>query len=468
MYKISLMTQIGEGEENMNTKKTDLYGKFEYKGKMYPFFYEDSFVTVIQQPWEYNEDFEKESYIEKIAGVTNSNKVIIFLKCEFLGGKFKQENRNIIFSTKGFVLFDKSDDPFDCIEFESDALNAFYPPIQIMDSKAIIDERTYKIKNSADITKTFVTNVNEENINMELTISWRFSHQPENRSMGEKYSVWRMKFESPKYSENIAKYYLYLLDFLKFVNFRQNITIDHFILYKIGKDNPVGIGKFFSHETANDSKAVKSITFEDMACDEVSRLFSCIAMQRNQTGYNDSYIPRNTEKFCFFDWTDWLNTAVGFEGEYSKKYKNQKYQSDLDFAKAKDYLLGQIALEVEATEQSINNKSNKAWAKFKHLIEHTDYRLEEKFEFMLQHFSKEISILKNQFLNRHNVSDEINLADEYAEYRNKLAHGDVIDINDANAVNFNLMRVFIYCLILERACITEDVRKWIVEKLFHL
>lgn len=38
MYKISLMTQIGEGEENMNTKKTDLYGKFEYKGKMYPFF----------------------------------------------------------------------------------------------------------------------------------------------------------------------------------------------------------------------------------------------------------------------------------------------------------------------------------------------------------------------------------------------------------------------------------------------
>ena len=87
---------------------------------------------------------------------------------------------------------------------------------------------------------------------------------------------------------------------------------------------------------------------------------------------------------------------------------------------------------------------------------------------MLQHFSKEISILKNQFLNRHNVSDEINLADEYAEYRNKLAHGDVIDINDANAVNFNLMRVFIYCLILERACITEDVRKWIVEKLFHL
>lgn len=191
-------------------------------------------------------------------------------------------------------------------------------------------------------------------------------------------------------------------------------------------------------------------------------------MQRNQTGYNDSYIPQNTEKYYSFDRIDWLNTAVGFEGEYSKKYKNQKYQSDLDFAKAKDYLLGQIALEVEATERSINNKRNKAWAQFKHLIENTDYRLEEKFEFMLQHFSKEISILKGQFLNRHNVSDEINLADEYAHCRNNLAHGDVIDINDANAVNFNLMRVFIYCLILERACISEDVRKWIVEKLFHL
>ena len=68
----------------MDNKKTDFYGKIEFEGKMYPFYYEDSLVTVIQQPWEYNKDFEKATYVEKIEGLTNSNKVIVFLKCEFL------------------------------------------------------------------------------------------------------------------------------------------------------------------------------------------------------------------------------------------------------------------------------------------------------------------------------------------------------------------------------------------------
>ncbi len=44
---------------------------------------------------------------------------------------------------------------------------------------------------------------------------------------------------------------------------------------------------------------------------------------------------------------------------------------------------------------SINNKKNRAWTKFSHLVEHTDTRLEEKFDFMLNHFSDEISVLKS-------------------------------------------------------------------------
>ena len=147
-------------EVEMNNKKTDFYGKFEFNGKKYPFHYEDSFVTVIQEPWEYNKDFENESFVEKIVGLTNSNMVIVFLKCEFQGGLYKEIYSNIIFTTKGFILFEESDVPFNCIEFESDALNTFYPPIQIMDRKALFDERAYKVKDPTDITETFDTIIN--------------------------------------------------------------------------------------------------------------------------------------------------------------------------------------------------------------------------------------------------------------------------------------------------------------------
>lgn len=234
-------------EVEMNNKKTDFYGKFEFNGKKYPFHYEDSFVTVIQEPWEYNKDFENESFVEKIVGLTNSNMVIVFLKCEFQGGLYKEIYSNIIFTTKGFILFEESDVPFNCIEFESDALNTFYPPIQIMDRKALFDERAYKVKDPTDITEAFDTMINDEKIEMELAIPWKFSLRPEDKTIGEKYSVWRMKFESPKHSEDIAKYYLYLLDFLVFISFRKNVTIKHFTLYNFAntKYNKVGIGKFF-------------------------------------------------------------------------------------------------------------------------------------------------------------------------------------------------------------------------------
>ena len=56
----------------------------------------------------------------------------------------------------------------------------------------------------------------------------------------------------------------------------------------------------------------------------------------------------------------------------------------------------------------------------------------------------------------------------YADYRNHLAHGDIVDMSDTNVVNFCLMRVFIYCLILERADISKDARKKVVEKLFSI
>lgn len=451
----------------MNNKKTDFYGKFEFKGKMYPFYYEDSFVTIVQQPWEYNNDFEKVAYIEKIEGLTNSNKVIVFLKCEFQGGSYKEMYSNIIFSTKGFVLFDETDCPFNCIEFESDAFNTFYPPIQLVDRKLLLDERAYKVKNSVDTTESFDTIVNEENIKMELSIPWKFSLRPEDKAIGEKYSVWRMKFETLKCSEDIAKYYLYLLDFLIFVNFRKNVSIKYFTLYKMKNTtyNKVGTGKFFSYQTGYDSKVDNSIIFGDLTHDEISRLFPCIAMQRDQNGYNDSYIPENTKKYRSFDWIDWLNTALSFEGEYCKRYKDLKSQSDSNFTHAKEYLLTQIDDKIKESGVSINNKKNSAWSKFKHLIVHTDTRLEEKFQFSLNHFLDEISEIRSQFLKKNKISEDVDLAIEYADYRNHLAHGDIVDMSDSNVMNFILMRVFIYCFILERADISKDARKKIVKKI---
>lgn len=452
----------------MNNKQTDFYGKFYINEKCYPFFYKDSLVTVIQEPREYNDDFKDVTEVEKIEGLTNSNKVIVFLKCKFLGGCYKLMSSDIIFSTKGFVLFDEFDCTFECIEFKSEALNTFYPPVNLFDPTALLYEKAYAIKNFDETTKSFETVVNEEKIRMELSIPCTFNLQPESQTIGEKYSAWRMVFQNPQNSENIAQYYLYLLDFLMFVNFRQNVTIEHFKLYKVenSKYVQVGIGKFFSNKSRFDAKVEKSITFNDLTPKELSNLFSCIVKQRTESGYNISYIPKNLEKYRSFTWIEWLNTALSFEGEYCKEHKNEKLKKDPNFAAAKGELLKLIENKVEESGCSIHNKKNSAWDQFNNLIENTDYRLEAKFEFSMERFKDEISDIKQQLIKSMKLSDDYNLPSEYAKCRNSLAHGNIIPMSDANIVNFILMRVLIYCFVLERADIPKDTRKRIVEKLF--
>lgn len=454
----------------MDNKQTDFYGKFYLNGKSYPFFYKDSLVTVIQEPHEYNNDFKGVTEVEKIEGLTNSNKVIVFFKCKFQGGSYKEIFSNIIFSTHGFILFDKCDCPFECIEFKSEAINTFYPPVSLFNPTALLHKNEYAMKNSDETTKSFETVVNEEKIKMELSISYSYDIKPESQSIGERYSIWRMVFQTPKNSESIVQYYLYLLDFLMFVNFRQNVTIEHFKLYKVEDSNyvQVGIGNFFSNKSGFDAKAEKAITFNDLTEHELGNLFSCIVKQRADGSYNFSYIPQNSEKYRLFTWIEWLNTALSFEGEYCKEHKNEKFKKDPNFAAAKGELLELIKKRIEESGLSDNNKKNRAWNQFNRLIENTDYRLEEKFKYSVEHFEYEIGAIKQQLIENMKLPADCNLPHKYADYRNSLAHGNIIPISDANIVNFILMRVLIYCFVLERADIPKDTRKRIVEKLFKL
>lgn len=445
------------------------YGKISIDNKDYPFYFEAPLVTIIQGPWENNADLSHITFQDKITGITINNNIVIFLECEFLGGNLRPIYPNIVFSAKGFILLKKEEFHYNCIEFVSDALNTFYPPIQIADRNILFQENSFKIKSPHDTTKKFQAIINGEPINMELSIPWNFNLVPEQSSIGEKYTVWKMEFENNKRFEDLSQYYLFLLDFLTFINFRKNIIIDQIRLYHIEGENKsfIGTGYFFSHKKGYDSKCNNSITFNDFNINDIGALFSYIATQRYEPNFNDIFIPEDSRGFRYFSWIEWLNTALTLEGEYSKKYKNLKYESDISFANAKDLLINEINENIKKSGLSINNPKNESWKKFKYLIVNTDTRLEEKFQFLLDHFSEEIESLKIHYCRIYDVNEsQVNLASEYADYRNCLAHGSIIDMSNVNKVNFCLMRVFIYCLILERANISKEYRKIFSEKLF--
>ena len=55
---------------------------------------------------------------------------------------------------------------------------------------------------------------------------------------------------------------------------------------------------------------------------------------------------------------------------------------------------------------------------------------------------------------------------KYAESRNQSAHGNIAPITQEDVVTFQLLRCFIYLLIMERAEVPCEKRKEIINKLF--
>ena len=108
-----------------------IYGKLELNEKLYPFFMQGQRATIIQIPIEDIKDFYCLDEVDKIVGVTNSNKKIALMNCRFSNSsKIALPYAGIVFSVAWYVEYDTEDLCFDKVCFTSSALNAFFPTIR--------------------------------------------------------------------------------------------------------------------------------------------------------------------------------------------------------------------------------------------------------------------------------------------------------------------------------------------------
>ena len=203
-------------------------GKFYIRNKEYPFFLSGQVITVSQVANEYNRDFIDDYHFEYLEGITDRGKYIYLLDCDVYGGPIVSITTNLHLSCKGYILSSSPSDCFDCIEFYSAALNAFYPPRQAVSiEKDIANTHALilKFKNHEDVSQNFVCSINGESINCSLSFQSTVTLRPEDTSAVSTNTTLSMKFTSPRSIKELGKYYLYILDFLTFINFRSDIPI---------------------------------------------------------------------------------------------------------------------------------------------------------------------------------------------------------------------------------------------------
>ena len=83
-----------------------IYGKLYYNNKTYPFILEDHIVFIVQQAFEYRDDFKNFDNDTFLYGVTSNNAYIVFLNSKISQTVFQA---NVFFSIQGYILYKQQD-----------------------------------------------------------------------------------------------------------------------------------------------------------------------------------------------------------------------------------------------------------------------------------------------------------------------------------------------------------------------
>ena len=454
-----------------------IYGKLELNEKIYPFFMQGQRATIIQIPIEDIKDFYCLDEVDRIVGVTNSNKIIALMNCRFSNSsKIALPYAGIVFSVAWYVEYDTEDLYFDKVCFTSSALNAFFPTIKAIDlgthNEPFNTDGSYeiRIRPEKETMREFTSTINGESVAFKLGIAWAVSQRLEDSQIGKKYCECSLTFDSTKEIDSLSEYYLWLYDFLVFITFRQCVVVDKIILLKKndkGSYKKVGSAYFFSRHQGYEAKTIKTITYDDVGEECIGRLFANVAMRRNDNRLNTLYVPETDEQNRTVDAVRWLSVALAFEGEFNAHYPNYKYQADENFRSAKEKLITTIDEQIKLSGKSKNNKVNSGYKRFRHLIDTTDTTLEEKFNLMFEQHGAVVQNVQKRYMQANQITDtNQQLASRWAEFRNSIAHGSLEPIDGRDIVNYALTKMFIYILVLEASGIDRARQQAIIEKIF--
>lgn len=463
-----------------------------------PFCMEDEVISLIQ-PFSVQHMFIPEETIEykTVKGYTTTGFSIIFLSCRY--------NKKI-FWAQGYVinkgnLTDEYYETFDSLKFSGEAIDIFFPPKRILNYEPVNGKSTQNRMHSIsakpfnEISKCYDLCINSVPHKLKLSINYVQDLKQHSRQIGEVKSNIIITPETAQSIENISDYYLYALDFFRFVNYRNNIRFDKIELIK---DNMIVCNvSIFTRNFNNNYTRTKynSIVFEDIS-EHLDKLFSNIAVRREKNIFDDMYLPNSDEDFKSVDYIKYLSCALSFEGEFQRCCKS-KFDTNELFNHTKtqfsnlindvekkvldnNRILSEIKQEldnaiIDYKEEQLKLLSKKKakriesyFDNFKNTLDKVDFTLEEKFNFMIRSYNDIFNEMISHICSKYSFEEpqNSNLGKIFSDMRNKIGHGNPTKIEEEHVLTFQLARCMIYVLILDSSEIEHVRILEILKKMF--
>jgi hypothetical protein len=416
-------------------------------------------------------------HFDLIRGVTSTNQEIFFVGCEYYQGRQISIQGWIIGTTNtGYIDITG----YDSLTFSGLAVDAFFSPGRAFQMDEKFDIENYRripslvSNNFEDFTEIQKCIIDGVEIEVEMSVYIDYSLQETERTFGTRYSLFRMNFQQQQQITELTKHFLCVYDFFRFVVFRNNVCFDKMDLWRrdtdSGKYERIATAHFFPGYEKNGYKGTeqKVITYNDME-KHFSDLFELVAMRR-QSGIEDTlFIPKTDKEGRLVNHTNFLITALSFEGEFTRRYPDIKAVSNPMFSNIKQEIFELLdAKREEFLEQCTSNKVKKKadnyFGKFRGVIEKTDSSLEEKFNQILKD-NEFLHTMAADYCKQEKCEHIENYGKVFADMRNAIGHGFPPKIGREHVVIMRLARAMVYFMILSEASFTNGDIETILKKM---
>lgn len=354
----------------------------------------------------------------------------------------------------------RSNELFDRLLFKGNIVNQLFPPSRKIEYNSAEDfseefdgSKTIKLKKFSDTDVSFSTMINGEKVDCIWGVYWPGSIGKNDDNLGELTSYFAISFEKSHDIKDIPTFYKQVCQLFYFLTKRQGIFFDEIEVAINGDDKKFEtVGSFVDNtRKPNDIKLKYDI---NMFLPNIGNLFSIIC----NSGFNLSFIAKDNIEAKYITHESYIKVCGALEYNYEKKFpmpiKKDQYKRDcISFIESK------LSEKIKA-----ENKNNDYKKYCKHIIELLNNDLnstETQYNRCLKQYESAIFDLRTKLFSRYKLSS-VNLGKEFSDFRNKDAHGNIIEFSNESACAFIVGLSLIDCMILDEAGFDLDTIKTII------
>lgn len=468
-------------------------GDLVFNNLKYKFDFRNNILVIIPDEledytkWHFKNIGNKEKFERiNVEGTTNNGCYICFIHV-----KFSHMGRGILQAfVPGYVICKANGisplpkcEEISKIRFFGECIDRFYYPKRIIETSDFVRSDGIILEVNNDKIKKDSFAINKDIFKFE--VAWKIPYSSNINVVLDVESFLEINFNTKKNIDAIVEYYLKVKKFFSFINNRKYIKFNKVIAYTI---IPVNYGmqhddirneefKFEFYFVDPDEKYDLNKDNTSIHLEDLNGKFSKLYKLVTDKEFLTEYYPLSISDNNYVDNDKYVNVARAFESEFDKAYPKFKSNISEEYSLVKNSLIkclvnkknkANLAIQ-KHTDVKYNKKIIQECDYFNKIIGNIEGTLPEKITYSLRKYKEIISEKKKILLNNYEIFiiKEGTLADKFSKRRNDISHGNYVDVfTDTEVIAYELIRMCIYCITLERCKFSEESMHNIVNKIF--